>query len=154
MHRKKPSLSGGGYIRSIKMGYIGYSMSENAYYAYESGERPLSKWSKSEIVAKLPSQWRGELKKLSVKDLKRIFLEKTSWHHTSKFYNRTDFYSFIDCCNDDINERIVKAIIDDCNWDKDYLSKRANGYKSTVEEYLKHCEIFNKDIVDYYYKSL
>ena len=31
-------------------GYNGFSMSNNAISAYESGEKPLSKWTKTEIV--------------------------------------------------------------------------------------------------------
>ena len=31
-------------------GYYGYSMSNNAVEAYENGERPLSKWRKSDIL--------------------------------------------------------------------------------------------------------
>lgn len=31
------------------MGYIGNKMSERAYEAYESGEKPLSKWTKTAI---------------------------------------------------------------------------------------------------------
>ncbi len=32
------------------MGYIGNKMSERAYEAYESGEKPLSKWTKTAII--------------------------------------------------------------------------------------------------------
>lgn len=32
------------------MGYIGNKMSVRAYEAYESGEKPLSKWSKNDII--------------------------------------------------------------------------------------------------------
>lgn len=33
------------------------------------------------------------LKKVEVKTLKDNFLYKSSWHHSSKFYNEVDFYS-------------------------------------------------------------
>lgn len=32
------------------MGYIGNKMSVRAYETYESGEKPLSKWSKNDII--------------------------------------------------------------------------------------------------------
>lgn len=35
----------------MNRGYIGYSMSVRAAEAYQSGEKPLSKWSKSDILA-------------------------------------------------------------------------------------------------------
>lgn len=79
-------------------GYYGYSMSNNAVQAYADGEKPLSKWTKKEILQRVAEVYGNELAEAvtswTVKSLKRVFLEKTSWHHTSKFYNQTDFYSF------------------------------------------------------------
>lgn len=34
-------------------GYKGYSMSNNAVAAYSEGKKPMSKWTKSEILATL-----------------------------------------------------------------------------------------------------
>lgn len=83
-------------------GYKGYSMSNNAADAYNRGEMPISKWTKKAIVESiLQLQEDGDItagidlekvKKTSVKDLKEKVLRKTAWHHTSKNYNRTDFY--------------------------------------------------------------
>lgn len=76
------------------MGYINYSMSENAAAAYKDGKAPLSKWTKERAARVLLENgvnfdarrfFGGDWKKELVFD---------SWHHTSKFYNRTDFYSF------------------------------------------------------------
>lgn len=39
------------------MGYIGNKMSERAYEAYESGEMPLSKWSKVAIMHLVIESW-------------------------------------------------------------------------------------------------
>lgn len=85
-------------------GYMGYSMSNNAALAYECGEKPKSRWTKKELLENLDNCVKnGEikvdfdlniLKKLKVEKLREILLVKTSWHHTSCHYNKTDFYSF------------------------------------------------------------
>lgn len=74
-------------------GYNGYSMSNNAVQAYECGEKPYSKWTKSDILGEIPGDLLGSAKKLTLSELKGLFLHRTSWHHTSSHYNRTDFYS-------------------------------------------------------------
>ena len=84
-------------------GYNGFSMSNNAVTAYESGEKPLSKWTKTDILEGIEKAIREEeltlnfsmekLKKIPVKILKDICLKYSSWHHTSNHYNKTEFYS-------------------------------------------------------------
>lgn len=77
-------------------GYDGYSMSNNARLAYESGERPLSKWNKDaflEEVADLEGEIYEKVKNTPLYILKE-FLDYSAWHHTSKHYNITEFYSF------------------------------------------------------------
>ena len=77
-------------------GYRGFSMSNNAVDAYISGEKPFSKWTKSEILKEIESldvKTFDLFKKMKVKTLKDNFLYKSSWHHSSKFYNEVDFYS-------------------------------------------------------------
>lgn len=77
-------------------GYRGFSMSNNAVDAYNSGEKPFSKWTKSEILKEIESlnvKTFELFKKMKVKTLKDNFLYKSSWHHSSKFYNEVDFYS-------------------------------------------------------------
>ena len=83
-------------------GYYGYSMSNNAVAAYEQGEKPLSKWNKSDLIQGVQETIRDyditpkfsmdKLKKQSVSTIRDCVLEKSSWHHTSSYYNRTDFY--------------------------------------------------------------
>lgn len=78
-------------------------MSNNAVEAYESGEMPLSKWTKAAILDAVQTTVdEGEavigfnldlLRKVKVADLKENLLYKSSWHHTSSHYNCTDFYS-------------------------------------------------------------
>lgn len=99
-------------------GYNGFSMSNNAVTAYEDGERPLSKWTKADILSAIEEQ-EIELKcsieklnKLPVKVLKRVGLTYSSWHHTSNHYNRTDFYSLdVDRIQDLTDEKIDKLIL-------------------------------------------
>lgn len=59
-------------------GYFNYSMSNNARAAHLSGEFPASKAAKT---------WGFK----SAKALQEK-IAPSSWHHTSKFYNRTDFF--------------------------------------------------------------
>lgn len=72
-------------------GYYNYSMSNNAVWAYENGEMPLSKWTKSSILEACGDK-AEMLKPLTVAELRAEVLICSSWHHTSKHYNRTDFY--------------------------------------------------------------
>ncbi len=77
-------------------GYDGYSMSNNARAAYEAGERPMTKWTKRAIIEAVAMETdeleRGLLEKLRKEELIDLFLEWRGWHHTSKMYNRTNFY--------------------------------------------------------------
>ena len=79
-------------------GYYGFSMSNNAVEAYKNGEMPLSKWTKKAILEeaeKYDLQCSLEkLKRIPLAVLRDKLLYESSWHHTSKFYNETNFYSF------------------------------------------------------------
>ena len=78
------------------MGYIGNKMSERAYEAYESGEKPLSKWTKKDIiecVLNVRNDFNeNELNRYS-KEVLKVFLVCSSWHHTGSYFNETNFYS-------------------------------------------------------------
>lgn len=80
-------------------GYNNYSMSNNAVIAYLTGEKPRSKWTKTEIVEEIKKvdktffEKYSQIEKVKVSILKDYFLRNSSWHHTSKYYNKTDFYS-------------------------------------------------------------
>ena len=87
------------YFEKQGMGYDGWSMSNNARSAYANDKRPLSRWTKSDILdvcenlAKLNDIELdyGKLSKLNLFTLKQL-LVYSEWHHTGKFFNRTDFY--------------------------------------------------------------
>lgn len=81
-----------------------YSMSINAREAYFKGEAPISKWTKKAILKEaeyllnhfdvdMRKERMDVLSSLTLKALKNNILKQTSWHHTSKMYNATLFYS-------------------------------------------------------------
>ena len=74
-------------------GYFNYSMSNNAVEAYQNGEQPLSKWTKSEILGSIQNKDKKKLlSKLTKEELQLFLLEFTGWHHTSKLFNKTPFF--------------------------------------------------------------
>ena len=81
-------------------GYYNYSMSNNAVVAYDEGKKPRSKWDKGSLISALSEIYDNEtasdLKKFSAQVLRRVFLQRTEWHHTSSYYNETDFYEVYD----------------------------------------------------------
>ena len=89
-------------------------MSNNAVHAYNNGEMPISKWNKSDLLKEFKKEldnidskylidtyseiienkkvlydW---LEKQPKEKLQKLLLDKSSWHHTSSYYNETDFY--------------------------------------------------------------
>ena len=76
--------------QDMNSGYDGYRMSKRAAEAYGNGERPLSRWTKKELLAAIRDE---RIRKYSLPVLKSYFLWRSSWHHTSRFANSTDFYS-------------------------------------------------------------
>lgn len=90
------------FNNNANRGYVGYSMSVRAAQAYDNGEMPLSKWTKKlilerirEILYENPAHeiTADDFEKLRLDELKKHVLVRSSWHHTSKYFNRTDFYS-------------------------------------------------------------
>lgn len=97
-------------------GYYKYSMSNNALDAYRDNEKPMTKWTKEDIIDAVEDLEEYEisfdvnlLKKLTAKELKETCLRYSSMHHTSKMYNYTTFYK-VDVENL-TNERINQIIL-------------------------------------------
>ena len=67
-------------------GYNGYSMSNNAVAAYDDGLAPASKW--VEFLKNFSPVFKG----IVARDI-IAGADADEWHHTSKQYNRTNFYS-------------------------------------------------------------
>lgn len=74
-------------------GYRGYSMSNNAVSACADGEKPISNWSESDVISAIADELGVNESDIKLKYPYRYYLKKTSWHHTSSKYNKTDFYS-------------------------------------------------------------
>lgn len=88
-----------GRVRYGQRGYAGCSMSYGAVWAYENGEKPKSKWTKKSMLEAIEGYCKefdmpygGEFSKMKKDDLFATFFKWTSWHHTGKYANETDFY--------------------------------------------------------------
>ena len=86
-------------------------MSNNARTAYANGEKPLSRWTKEEILSELEEETAEKLKPLTARELREILLYRSSWHHTSSRYNRTSFYSINKDKAEEITEEEIREII-------------------------------------------
>lgn len=104
-------------------GYSGFSMSNNAVKAYKSGKLPLSKINKDVFEeAKAEYLYECELENtcFSKEEAAKMLDGKTlaefkaylktckpsEWHHSSKFYNSTNFYDVANLIEDFIGENI------------------------------------------------
>lgn len=95
-------------------GYSDYSMSNNAVKAYREGKAPISKWTKKAILEAVEDitteEQRSLLKKAPLSLLKELLLKSSEWHHTSKYYNCTEFYGINEEAIEDEWEDIANAI--------------------------------------------
>lgn len=103
----------------MNSGYSGYSMSNRACEAYESGEKPLSKWTKTDMFEAIAEYIEennvtftmSTLKKAPKSVITDLVLRKSSWHHTSSYCNETDFFSVdYDLLEQLTDEKITDAI--------------------------------------------
>lgn len=84
----------------MNSGYAGYAMSNRAKCAYEDGEMPKSKWTKKAMLAAIEEYcfdndllFDNAVIKMAKDEIFNEFFAWSSWHHTSKLCNSTDFYS-------------------------------------------------------------
>lgn len=84
----------------------GYDWSEgksnNAVIAEESGLMTASR------LAKWASRWK-RFRGCTASDIKEI-LSPSEWHHTSKFFNRTNYYNPLDLICEVVREELQSAI--------------------------------------------
>ena len=100
-------------------GYDGFSMSNNARQAYADGERPMSKWTKTAILSRAaevmedcysePTFDFSLLRSLSVSALRDLLLSRVAYHHTSSWYNATDFYDIEPDTLEELTDEAIKA---------------------------------------------
>lgn len=135
------------------MGYIGQSMSENAAAAYERGERPLSKWTKSELTNQIEENIESgelklncnleELKKWPAELLREHCLRYTASHHMGKYYELIAFYEL------DIDE--LESLTDEMlkNLYSDYREKQKIEKQKKAEE-SKEAEVWECTYLEWY----
>lgn len=81
------------------MAYIDFSESENSRMAKQQGIFPLSHWTKTKFLDAAAAcegvtpEKLAALKKIKWSILKSKFLYNSEWHHTSSYFNRTEFYA-------------------------------------------------------------
>lgn len=100
-------------MQRMNSGYTGYNMSNRAVEAYKNGEKPISRWTKAEIIQAISEidENKAELfKKVSLSDLKEKCLCYASWHHTSDRCNRTNFYAIDEEYVTSITEEEIKNL--------------------------------------------
>lgn len=106
-------------------GYVGTSMSVRAQEAYESGEMPMSKWTRGAIISAIKDYctdfdlaYNPEIETMNRAKLAEAYLEYKSWHHTGRFARETEFFGlnedavcadFPEMTPDQIAERDEKA---------------------------------------------
>lgn len=118
-------------------GYMGFSMSINAYNAYCNGEKPKSKWTKQEMldcIEEIDANVATLARRLTTQELRYYCLKRTSWHHTSKYFNATDFYSI----NEDFIEKLSASIIDDIIRDRKPRAKKEIVSNLYITAYVRY----------------
>lgn len=132
-------------MMDVNSGYIGHSMSRRAAEAYELGEMPKSKWTKKAMVTAIQSYCDefdmsfdpDVLKGMRKDDMFERFFHKSSWHHTSKFFNETDFYKL----DEDAVCGSFRPMTDAEVAERDALRRQAIEEERAVREAMRAAEI-------------
>ena len=121
-------------------GYDGYSMSNNARDAYKNGEKPISKWTKADIIDAVKEINPDiDCSKLNADTLRKELLHKSSWHHTSMHYNKTDFYAI----DEDYVSKLTQEDIDDLakRQVKSKTEKRNKTFDEKIDEAYRKVQV-------------
>lgn len=129
-------------------GYVGTSMSVRARQAYESGEMPMSKWTRGAIISSVKDYcadfdlaYNPKIETMCRAKLAETYLEYKSWHHTGRFARETEFFGlnedavcadFPEMTPDQIAECIDKAAAAQTaasEWNS-FMRARENAYAS------------------------
>lgn len=97
-------------------GYAGYSKSNNAVQAEREGRYPLSIAKK--VLQELFISDFGW--KVSLKDCTELLEQEYDgeWHHSSKFYNRINYYNVAGLIN------TIKTYINSGNWEEEFFNHK------------------------------
>lgn len=124
-------------------GYCGIRMSNNAVKAYANGEKPYSRWKKKDIIAQIEEMAEHEglilncriedLEELPAEALKEQCLHYSSYHHTGKYYSKTDFYSLdVFAVTELTSEKIAEIT---CAYKESQKKKKAEKGNETKEKW-------------------
>lgn len=132
-------------------GYSGYSMSNNAVAAYNNGQKPLSKFTKEDAEAL--SELTG--KKWTLKEVKDFVKDygEVGYHHTSKFYNKTNFYSIAEAIKYSDSNIFSDEILEKFNFKDEAKFKAIFEEQKTILEKQKDID-FNLSVVRHYLSVL
>lgn len=128
-------------------GYVGYSESVRSKKAKENGVFPKSLWTKQRMIEILEEEGRedliNKLNNIPVYILKDECLLWEEWHHTSKFYNVTEFYSFSIEYLEELTDQKVKELKERRRLDNIKNKEKKEETKRIREEKRKKKEELN-----------
>jgi hypothetical protein len=115
-------------------GYVGSSMSIGAMEAYEAGERPKSRWTKALMLDAIGDACRDaervmlpEVSKLRKDEVFSRFFVVTSWHHTSKYANETDFYGVDEMAVEEASRPMTENELSELRAEREAAEARARA---------------------------
>lgn len=127
-------------MQDVNSGYVGWSMSRRAAEAYESGEMPKSKWTKKAIIGavraacdELDLMYDPHIERLRKDELFGQFLYASSWHHTSKFFNATDFYAVDEDAVAEVFRPMTEAELSDRQTEREAAAAEAKAARDAME---------------------
>lgn len=115
-------------------GYSGYSMSNNAVDSYKRGKKPLSKWSRQDIIdrIKMYDEDKVEMFKDVPTSVLKTLLSSEEWHHTSNHFNKTDFYDIdVDKIEEMTTDKLKQLVAKDLG-EKQEEKEKANAVKNKI----------------------
>lgn len=88
-----------GAVSFRQSGYVGTSMSVRVQATYESGEMPMSNWTRKAIISAIKEYcddfnlaYNPDIEFMTKAQLTDTYLEYKSWHHTGRFARGTEFF--------------------------------------------------------------
>lgn len=108
---------------------------------------PASKWTKEalvEAIAEAYGEARAEkAQKVSLADLRANFLERSSWHHTGKYANKTYFYALADLSAGEADQ-LINQLIAEKKEEKKEEEKKEDKFSFLVLTRGKNISLYRK----------